>query len=208
MSMPQHTFKSDHETLDLRAYTRGLYIDGQWRQAADGRLIEVVDPSTEARDRRGARCGHGRRRGSAWRPPPGRRAGWSATPPRKRSEILRRCFELMTSVPETLADADLARERQGVARCARRGRLCRRVLSLERRGSRANHRRIRPRSFGREPHHRRLPADRHLRADHAVELPGGHGDAQDRSRAGRRLHRHPQARDRDAAHRLCARRAL
>ena len=47
MDMPQHTFKTDPETLDLHAYTRGLYIDGQWRQAADGRLIEVVDPSTE-----------------------------------------------------------------------------------------------------------------------------------------------------------------
>ena len=47
MNMPQHTLKTDHETLDLRAYSRGLYIDGQWRQAADGRLIEVVDPSTE-----------------------------------------------------------------------------------------------------------------------------------------------------------------
>ena len=72
MNMPQHTFKTDQETIDLRALSRGLYIDGQWRQAADGRLIEVVDPSTEARDRDGSRCGHGRRRGSGRGRRPGR----------------------------------------------------------------------------------------------------------------------------------------
>ena len=102
MNMPQHTFKTDQETIDLRPYMRGLYIDGQWRQAADGRLIEVVDPSTErviaevpdaamvdveAAVEAAARAA----------------AGWSQTPPRKRSEILRRCFELMTQRSETLA---------------------------------------------------------------------------------------------------------
>ena len=102
MNMPQHTLQTDQETIDLRAYTRGLYIDGQWRQAADGRLIEVVDPSTErviaevpdaamvdveAAVEAAARAA----------------AGWSETPPRKRSEILRRCFELMIERSETLA---------------------------------------------------------------------------------------------------------
>ena len=102
MNMPQYTFKTDQEILDLRAYTRGLYIDGQWRQAADGRLIKVVDPSTErviaevpdaamvdveAAVEAAARAA----------------AGWSQTPPRKRSEVLRRCFELMTQRSETLA---------------------------------------------------------------------------------------------------------
>ena len=102
MNMPQHTFKTDQDTIDLRPYMRGLYIDGQWRQAADGRLIEVVDPSTErviaevpdaamvdveAAVEAAARAA----------------AGWSQTPPRKRSEILRRCFELMTQRSETLA---------------------------------------------------------------------------------------------------------
>ena len=102
MNIPQHTLKTDQETIDLRAYTRGLYIDGQWRQAADGRLIEVVDPSTErviaevpdaamvdveAAVEAAARAA----------------AGWSETPPRKRSEILRRCFELMIQRSETLA---------------------------------------------------------------------------------------------------------
>ena len=102
MNLPQHTFKTDQDTIDLRPYMRGLYIDGQWRQAADGRLIEVIDPSTErviaevpdaamvdveAAVEAAARAA----------------AGWSQTPPRKRSEILRRCFELMTQRSETLA---------------------------------------------------------------------------------------------------------
>ena len=102
MNMPQHTFKTDQETIDLRPYMRGLYIDGQWRQAADGRLIEVVDPSTErviAEVPDAAMVDVEAAVAAASRAA----AGWSQTPPRKRSEILRRCFELMTQRSETLA---------------------------------------------------------------------------------------------------------
>jgi succinate-semialdehyde dehydrogenase/glutarate-semialdehyde dehydrogenase len=101
--MPQHTLKTDHEALDLSAYTRGLYIDGQWRQAADGRLIEVVDPSTErviAEVPDAAMVDVEAAVDAAARAA----AGWRETPPRKRSEILRRCFELMTERSETLAE--------------------------------------------------------------------------------------------------------
>jgi succinate-semialdehyde dehydrogenase/glutarate-semialdehyde dehydrogenase len=102
MNMPQHTLKTDQETIDLRAYTRGLYIDGQWRQAANGRLIEVVDPSTErviaeVPDADGVDVE------AAVEAAARAAAGWSETPPRKRSEILRRCFELMTQRSEALA---------------------------------------------------------------------------------------------------------
>jgi succinate-semialdehyde dehydrogenase/glutarate-semialdehyde dehydrogenase len=102
MNMPQYTFKTDQETIDLRAYTRGLYIDGQWRQAANGRLIEVVDPSTErviAEVPDAAMADVEAAVEAAARAA----AGWSETPPRKRSEILRRCFELMIQRSETLA---------------------------------------------------------------------------------------------------------
>ena len=34
---------SDYTTL-----SHGLYIGGEWRPSSDGRVIEVVDPSTEA----------------------------------------------------------------------------------------------------------------------------------------------------------------
>ena len=60
----------------------------------------------------------------------------------------------------------------------------------------------------RQPHPRRIPADRRLRADHAVEFPGRDGDAQDRAGAGRRLHRHPEARHGNAADSICSGRAL
>ncbi|MER8615150.1 NAD-dependent succinate-semialdehyde dehydrogenase [Mesorhizobium sp. M1216] len=79
-----------------------MYIGGEWRQSADGRVIPVVDPSTEAviaavpdatvNDAAAAvdaaaKAAH----------------GWRTTSPRKRSEILRRCFELMTERSEALA---------------------------------------------------------------------------------------------------------
>lgn len=89
-------------TLDFAAYSRGLYIDGRWRSAAGGGLIDVVDPST----------GHK----IAAVPDAGPEdfvaavdaaaeaaKGWRQTPPRQRSEILRRCFELMTERAEALA---------------------------------------------------------------------------------------------------------
>ena len=53
----------------------------------------------------------------------------------------------------------------------------------------------------RHPDARAPPAGRRLRADHAVELPRRDGDAQARAGARGRLHRDPQARRRDAAHR-------
>ena len=53
----------------------------------------------------------------------------------------------------------------------------------------------------RHPHDRDPPAGRRRRAGHAVELPGRHGDPQDRAGARRRLHRRPQAGRRDAADR-------
>lgn len=79
-----------------------LYVDGQWRAATGGRRIDVVDPSTEAliatvpdatvEDAAAAVEAAAKAA-----------AGWRATPPRRRSEILRRCFELMTQRAESLA---------------------------------------------------------------------------------------------------------
>lgn len=87
---------------DLTTATHGLYIDGQWRPASAGGTINVVDPSSEAvlatvpdatlADAADAVDAAGRAA-----------AGWRNTPPRKRSEILRRCFELMTERAEMLA---------------------------------------------------------------------------------------------------------
>ena len=43
----------------------------------------------------------------------GRRAGWAATAPRQRAEVLRRAFELMTAQADELAHLIIAGERQG-----------------------------------------------------------------------------------------------
>jgi succinate-semialdehyde dehydrogenase / glutarate-semialdehyde dehydrogenase len=87
---------------DPRAAARGLYINGEWRPARDGGLIDVIDPSTEAvlaavpdatlED--GAAAVEAAAQAAK---------GWRNTAPRKRSEILRRCFELMSERAEMLA---------------------------------------------------------------------------------------------------------
>ncbi len=89
-------------TPDIQACSRGLYIGGSWCPAGDGGMIKVVDPSTEAvitsvpdatlDDVRAAVEAAG-----------AAAKGWRETAPRKRSEILRRCFELMTERAEMLA---------------------------------------------------------------------------------------------------------
>ncbi len=89
--------------------------------------------------------------------------------------------------------ADQPGKRQVAARCARRSRLCRRILPLVCRGSSAHQRRAVDLARRQQPHPGPVSADRHLAADHAVEFPGGDGDAQDRASAGGRLHRHPEA---------------
>jgi len=87
---------------DISASSRGLYIDGEWRPSGSGELIEIVDPSTEAviatvpdatlEDAAAAVEAAAKAA-----------AGWRETAPRKRSEILRRCFELMVERSEMLA---------------------------------------------------------------------------------------------------------
>ncbi|MER9742102.1 NAD-dependent succinate-semialdehyde dehydrogenase [Mesorhizobium sp. M0187] len=88
--------------FDYATVSHGLYIGGRWRPSSEGRVIEVVDPSTEAviaavPDATLADAA------AAVDAAAKAAAGWRETPPRRRSEILRRCFELMTERMETLA---------------------------------------------------------------------------------------------------------
>ena len=80
-------------TLDCARYAKGLFIGGEWVAGAG---IPVVNPSTEsvlaevadadeADAARAVDAAHAAAR------------GWRNTPPRQRAEILRRCYELMTS---------------------------------------------------------------------------------------------------------------
>ena len=102
MNAPQQTPKVDRDFSKLAAHARGLWIGGEWLPAAEGGLIDVVDPSTEAviaavpdaTIADGAAAVEAAARAAK---------AWRRTPPRKRSEILRRCFELMNERSEALA---------------------------------------------------------------------------------------------------------
>ncbi|TIO06152.1 NAD-dependent succinate-semialdehyde dehydrogenase [Mesorhizobium sp.] len=92
----------DQDMFDYATVSHGLYIGGRWQPSSEGRMIEVVDPSTEAviasvPDATLADAA------SAVDAAAKAAAGWRETSPRKRSEILRRCFELMTERAEILA---------------------------------------------------------------------------------------------------------
>lgn len=91
-----------NEFPNPKAISKGLSIGGQWRPASAGALIDVIDPSTEvvlaavpdatAEDARAAVDAAAKAA-----------KGWRETAPRERSEILRRCFELMAGRAEWLA---------------------------------------------------------------------------------------------------------
>ncbi|WP_411966435.1 NAD-dependent succinate-semialdehyde dehydrogenase [Mesorhizobium sp. ESP-6-4] len=92
----------EEDISEYATFSHGLYIGGQWRPSSDGRVIEVVDPSTESviaavPDATLADAA------AAVDAAAKAAAAWRETAPRKRSEILRRCFELMTERAETLA---------------------------------------------------------------------------------------------------------
>lgn len=87
---------------DYTTFAHGLYIGGKWRPASDGRVIEVVDPSTEAVIAAVPDATPGDAADAVDAAAAAAEA-WRETPPRRRSEILRRCFELMTERAETLA---------------------------------------------------------------------------------------------------------
>ena len=79
-----------------------LYIDGVWRPGSAGDRIDVTNPSdgslvTTVADATLADAADAVRAASEALP------GWSATPPRERANILRRCFDLMMQRHEELA---------------------------------------------------------------------------------------------------------
>jgi succinate-semialdehyde dehydrogenase/glutarate-semialdehyde dehydrogenase len=90
------------ENRVLTGVPSGLFIGGQWRPAAGGKLVDVEDPSTgepiaqvadaEVEDGKAALD-------AAVAAAP----QWAATPPRDRGEILRRAYELIISRADDLA---------------------------------------------------------------------------------------------------------
>ncbi len=87
--------------LLLRAPT-GLFIDGQFRPAADGRTFDVADPATGEVIAHVADAGPGDGR-AALDSACAAADSWATTPARARGEILRRAFELVVERREDLA---------------------------------------------------------------------------------------------------------
>ncbi len=92
---------TEEQTL-LDSVPAGLYIDGTWQDAAGGRTFDVHDPATNTVIRQVADA----------TPEDGIRAldaavaaqeSWAETPPRTRSDILRRAFDLVQVHKEDLA---------------------------------------------------------------------------------------------------------
>jgi len=87
---------------DPKAISKGLYIGGQWAPASSGELIDVIDPSTEA-VLAAVPDASAEDAAAAIEAAAEAAQGWRQTAPRERSEILRRCFELMVGRAEMLA---------------------------------------------------------------------------------------------------------
>lgn len=93
---------SERERAVLDAVPTGLLIGGTWREAASGRRLDVEDPATgqviatvaDADVQDGD---------AALTAAVEAQAGWAATPPRERAEILRRSFEAVMDRQEDLA---------------------------------------------------------------------------------------------------------
>jgi len=98
----QNIDPEEDDDVTFQSFSHGLYIGGEWVQARSGRHIDIVDPSTEAVI---AAVPDATLQDAAAAVDAAAKAaeGWRNTPPRKRSEILRRCYELMVERAEMLA---------------------------------------------------------------------------------------------------------
>ena len=93
---------TDSEKSLLAKIPTGLFIDGKWRDSSDGRTLEVEDPSTAETlvSVADATVADGV---AALDAAVAAQAGWAATPPRERGEILRNAFEAITARAEEFA---------------------------------------------------------------------------------------------------------
>jgi succinate-semialdehyde dehydrogenase/glutarate-semialdehyde dehydrogenase len=92
---------TEHEGAVLAAVRTDLYVGGEWRPSARGRL-DVTDPATEEVVAQVA-DGDASDARSALDAAVAAAPAWAAHPPRERGEILRRAFELITARAEDLA---------------------------------------------------------------------------------------------------------
>jgi len=90
------------EAAVLGSVRPGLFIGGDWRPGARGARIDVEDPSTGEVIAQVADAGI-EDGAAALDAAVAAQAGWAATAPRQRSEILRRAYELLTERADDLA---------------------------------------------------------------------------------------------------------
>ncbi len=86
----------------LDSLPTGLFIGGQWREAADGSTLDVIDPSTESvlRSIASATPEDGM---AALDAAADAQSAWAATAPRQRAEILRSAFEAVVARADDFA---------------------------------------------------------------------------------------------------------
>jgi succinate-semialdehyde dehydrogenase/glutarate-semialdehyde dehydrogenase len=102
MNMIHQEIREEEDDVNFQSFSHGLFIGGKWVAARAGGQIQVVDPSTEAVIAAVPDAGIDDA-AAAVEAAAAAAEGWRTTPPRQRSEILRRCFELMVQRAETLA---------------------------------------------------------------------------------------------------------
>ncbi|AZS36071.1 Succinate-semialdehyde dehydrogenase [Microbacterium lemovicicum] len=92
----------NRETQLLADVPDGLFIGGEWRPAAGGATLRVIDPSTGevVKEIADARAEDG---AAALDAAVDAAADWAATPARQRGEILRRAFDLLQERKEDFA---------------------------------------------------------------------------------------------------------
>jgi succinate-semialdehyde dehydrogenase/glutarate-semialdehyde dehydrogenase len=93
---------SANETAVLNKVPKGLFIRGEWRDASSNSTFGVEDPATQQTLTEIAN-GTPDDATAALDACEQAQAGWAATPPRERGEILRRTFELMNANADDLA---------------------------------------------------------------------------------------------------------
>ncbi len=98
------TLLSTSEPLDVAGLSvpRQLLIAGNWQDASSGGTVEVINPS-DASAITGIADADVEDGLAAVDAAAAALPEWAATPPRRRAEILRRCFELMTERSEQIA---------------------------------------------------------------------------------------------------------
>lgn len=101
--MHLHLQHPSHLSFDPDGLPTDLFIGGQWRKGDGAQRIDVFDPSTAQTIAHVADASVGDAL-SAVTAAHNALPDWAATAPRRRSEILRRCFELMIERKQMLAE--------------------------------------------------------------------------------------------------------